>query len=138
MADFMFDKALQKFASAQIDWLSDVIKFAAVNKSAGGGWTPSQTTDEFLSIIPGAGIIARSLALASKTNTGGVCDAADFVFTSVTGAVIQCLVLYKDTGVDATSPILAHIDSYLAIPYTPTGADIPVALPNNVNKIFKI
>ena len=62
----------------------------------------------------------------------------DVTFTSVTGASIEAIVLYKDTGTDATSPLIAFIDTATGLPITPNGGDIIVTWDNGANKIFKL
>jgi len=59
-------------------------------------------------------------------------------FTSVTGASIEAIVLYKDTGTDSTSPLIAFIDTATGLPITPNGGDIIVTWDNGPNKIFKL
>ena len=59
-------------------------------------------------------------------------------FTSVTGASIEAIVLYKDTGTDSTSPLIAFIDTATGLPITPNGGDIIVTWDNGANKIFKL
>ena len=103
-----------------------------------GTYTPNLTSHEFLSDISGGARIATSGAFASKTTTGGAADAADVTFTSVTGASIEAIVIYKDTGSDATSPLIAYIDTATGLPITPNGGDIIVTWDNGANKIYKL
>lgn len=77
---------------------------------------------------------AADTALASKTITGGVFDAADAVFTAVTGNSIEALVLYKSTGVAATDILIAYIDGFASV--TPNGGDITITWDGGANKIF--
>jgi hypothetical protein len=139
MADFVYDKARQHYSQADINYPSDNIKFCLVNATAGAGYTPSQANDEFLSIIPTACRTAFTGNFTSKTNVAGVHDADDPKFTAVAvGPANQMIVMFKDTGNAATSILIAHIDSYAGLPVTPTGVDILVVLPNDVNKIFQL
>lgn len=83
--------------------------------------------------------MARSGAFVSKTVTAGVADAADLTFTAVTaGAACQALVIFKDTGTDSTSKLIAYIDTGAGLPVTPNGGDITVSWDNGANKIYKI
>ena len=79
-----------------------------------------------------------SSAFTGKATTGGAADANDVTFTSVTGASIDAIVLYKDTGTDSTSPLIAFIDTATGLPITPNGGDIIVTWDNGANKIFKL
>ena len=58
---------------------------------------------------------ANGEALGGKTITGGVFDATDPVFASVTGTSISAFVLYVDSGVDATSNLIGYFDSISTI-----------------------
>ena len=98
-------------------WLSDNIKLVLL--SAAYVYSPSHAN---LSDIA-AGIVATSGNLASKTNTGGLLDAANITFAGLTGAVATQAWLYKDTGTAGTSTLLIYINQGVGLPLTPTGAD---------------
>jgi len=95
-----------------IDWASDDIKIMLLDAA------PNPTTIEFVSTcrgdeVTGTNWAADGVALASKTatiTTGPVVkwDAADVSVGTVTltGAGATHCVVYKDTGSDATSPVL--------------------------------
>ncbi len=78
---------------------------------------------EFVSDLTGASIVARSGNLASKTTALGVFDAADTVVTAVTGAAFTHVIVYKDSGSDATSVLLLFLD---VASFTPNGGDITI------------
>jgi hypothetical protein len=68
-----------------------------------------------------------------------VFDADPVTFSSVTGNTVEALVIYKDTGNAATSPLLAYIDTVSSgLPVTPNGGNIVVAWDSGSNKIFKL
>ncbi|CAN5703725.1 hypothetical protein BH23CHL8_BH23CHL8_30490 [soil metagenome] len=87
-------------------------------------------TDDFLDDILSAGrvpAIGSAPALASKTIgtvAVGVFDAADAVFTALTGDQVEWLVLAKSTGADATSDLICAWDTITGLPLTPNGADV--------------
>lgn len=135
MANTLYDSARQGFLEAQINWLTDTMKVLLVDS---GAYTPNVSTHQFLADIPISSRIAGPVTLTSKTTTGGAADAADVTFTSVSGASIEMIVIYKDTGTEATSPLLAMIDTATGLPITPNGGDIIVTWDNGVNKIFKV
>ena len=72
------------------------------------------------------------------TTTAGVADAADITFTTVTGDESEALVIYKHTGTDGTSNLIAYIDTATGLPVTPGGGDITVTWDDGANKIFKL
>lgn len=103
-----------------------------------GGRIVNLSTHQYLSDITAGARIATSGNLASKTVTGGVADAADVTFSAVTGATVEAVVIYKDTGSAATSPLISYADDYTSLPVTPNGGDITVTWDNGANKIFKL
>ena len=135
MANTLYDSARQGFLEAQINWLTDTVKVLLVDA---GSYTPNVSTHHFLADIQISSRIAGPVTLTSKTTTGGAADAADVTFTSVSGASIEMIIIYKDTGTEATSPLIAMIDTATGLPITPNGGDIIVTWDNGVNKIFKV
>ena len=136
MANALYDKGREKFLTGAISWSADTIKAVLVDAA---DYTVNLSTHEFLSDVPsGARVATLASGLASKTTTAGVADAADITFTSVTGDPSEALVLYKDTGSAATSPLIAYIDTATGLPVTPNGGDISVTWDNGSNKIFKL
>jgi hypothetical protein len=135
----LYDKyrqaALEGSGSSFVNILTDNIKAVLVDN---GLYTVDLANHQFLSDIAAGARISTSGNLASKTSTAGVFDAADITFTTVTGASIEDIVLYKDTGNAATSPLIAYIDSATGLPVTPSGGDILVTWDNGANKIFKL
>lgn len=134
MANTLYDKARQRFLEGQFNWLTDTIKVLMVDKDA----QSFVTTHEFLSDIATSARITTPVTLTGKTTAGGAADSADVTFSAVSGPSIEALVLYKDTGTEATSPLLAWIDTATGLPITPNGGDIIVTWDNGTNKIFKL
>jgi len=93
MANGFFDLGRQKFGDGQMSWIRDTWKLALIDTN---DHTINLATDEFLSDIAGAAIVATSGALTSLTNVGGVLDAADVVLGSVTGDQSEALVIYHE------------------------------------------
>lgn len=139
MASALYGKGREAIAGS-LDLSADNIKAVLVHNSAGGtSYTVSIDVDQFLSDIAAGARVATSANLASKTLTLGVFDAADVTFTSVTGVQVDIIVLYKDTGSAATSPLIAYIDAATSgLPVVPNGGDITVQWDNGANRIFKL
>jgi hypothetical protein len=135
MANALYDKGRQKFLEGAINWLTDTIKVLLVDT---GLYTVNLATHEFLSDIPAGARVGTAQTLASKTSTAGVADAADVTFNTVTGNSVEALVIYKDTGVEASSPLIAYIDTATGLPIAPNGGNINVVWDNGANKIFKL
>jgi len=132
MANAIYPKAKEKFLDALIDMPSDTIKIALIDT----GVYTYNSTDEFWSSASSA-IVGTAVTLASKTITNGVFDAADVTFTSVSGSSVEALIIYKDTGSAATSPLILYIDvAASGLPVTPNGNNIDVQF--NASGIFAL
>jgi hypothetical protein len=76
-----------------------------------------------------AGLIGTAATCATKTvGTAGIgaFDHDNVVYTAVSGASVESLDYYKDTGTPSTSQLIANIDegSITGLPVTPNGGDI--------------
>jgi len=131
----LYDSARQAFLDADIDWTADTIKGVLIDDT---DYTVNLATDDFLDDVPGAAIVGTATTLTGKSSTAGVADAADLILTSVSGDQSEAILIYKDTGVAATSNLIAYIDSGTGLPITPNGGDITIAWSDGANKIFKL
>jgi hypothetical protein len=132
MANAIYPKAKEKFLDALIDIPTDTIKIALIDT----GTYTYNSADEFWSSASSA-IVGTAETLASKTITSGVFDAADVTFTSVSGVSVEALIIYKDTGSAATSPLIMYIDvAASGLPVTPNGNNIDVQF--NASGIFAL
>ena len=115
-----------------VDLNDDTIKVALVDT---GTYTYSSAHDFYDDVS--AGVIGTPQTLGSKTVTSGVFDAADVTFTSVSGASVEALVIYKDTGTASTSALIAYIDTVSSgLPVTPNGGNITITW--NASGIFSL
>lgn len=135
MANALYDKGRQRFLEGQFNWLTDTIKVLMVDT---GTYTAVLASHEFLSDVSNTARITTPVTLTGKSTTSGAADASDVTFSAVSGPSIEALIIYKDTGVEATSPLIAYIDTATGLPITPNGGDIIVTWDNGTNKIFKL
>lgn len=134
MANALYAKGKEKMLSATINFPSDTIKAALVLNT----YTQNLATNEFYSDIS-THVIGTPQTLASKTVTAGVFDADDVTFSTIaSGSTAKCVVLYKDTGVAGTSPLLAFIDVITGFPLATNGGDITIQWDNGAFKIFSL
>lgn len=123
MANSWYNKGRQAFATAGVNWPSDTIKVSAVDSA---DYTPNLTAHQFYSSVTAGGIVSVA-TLAGKTATDGVLDADDTTLPLVSGDQFELLVIWKDTGSSATSPLLLCIDTTTTgLPLTPNGSDVLV------------
>ena len=137
MANALYGIGRQGFLAGTIHWDTDDIRAILVDNA---DYTVSIDVHDNLDDVPAAARVAVSAALASKTTTLGVADAADVTFSAVTGDPIESVVIYKHTGVESTSSLIAYIDtdSGGAISVTPNGGNITITWDSGANKIFKL
>lgn len=135
MANALYDKGREGFLAGDIDWDANDIRLILIDEADD---TIDLATDDFLDDRAAGARVATSSALASKTTTAGVADAADKTFSAVTGDVSESIDIYKHTGTESTSNLIANIDTATGLPVTPNGGDITVSFDNGSNKIFKL
>lgn len=95
-------------------------------------------TDQYLSAIPAGARVKVSDALTGKTVVDGVFDANDITLSAVSGDQFEYIVLFIDTGNEATSKLIYVIDTMTGLPCTPAGNDIIITWSNGAGKIFSI
>lgn len=135
MANALYAAGKQALLTAGINWTSDDIRVVLVDSA---DYTVDLATHDNLDDIPVAARVATSAALTGMSATGGVADAADVTYTSVTGDSIEAAVIYKHTGVESTSTLIAYIDTATGLPVTPNGGDIVIQWDNGSAKIFAL
>lgn len=135
MANALYTKYKESMLSLNpsVDLDTDTIKVALVTAS----YTANMSTDQYYSTVS-ANVVGTPGTLASKTITNGIFDAADLTFTAVSGSQVTQIVIYKDTGSGATSPLIARIDTATGLPVTPNGGDITITWDSGANKIFAL
>lgn len=134
MANALYDLGRQAFLEGDIAILTDTINIVLIDTD---DYTADLATDQYLSDIP-AGARVATTTLGSKTSTDGVFDAADATFTAVSGDESEAIVIYKHTGVEGTSQLIAYIDTATGLPVIPSSGDITVTWDAGVNAIFKL
>lgn len=131
MASAIYPKAKEALLKADIDLENDTIRAVLIDT---GTYTYSSAHDFYNDL---SGVVGtESSAFSSKTFTNGVFDAADITFSAVTGATVEAIVIFKDTGNTATDALIAFIDTGTGLPVTPNGGDISVAW--NASGIFSL
>lgn len=117
---------------------------AALNLSTGtlavllvySTYTPLFATDANVSDVTSPKIAARQ-NLSSVSFSAGKLSAAGVNFGAISGTACNALVVYKNSGTDSTSPLIAYIDTAPGIPFLPTGGVVAVTW-DAVNGIFTV
>lgn len=130
--NFFYRLAAQKLLSGGVfAVLTDTMKAALVSTS----YSENSATDEFYSSISGF-VLGTPQTLASKSVTLGILDCADITFPAVpSGSTAQGIVIYKDTGVPGTSPLLCFIDTITGFPVATNDGDLQVVIDNSTYKL---
>lgn len=133
MSDIWYPKGAEKLWSGLVDVTSATIKAALVSSAY-----TFNTAHEFYSDIS-ANVIGTPQTLGSKAVTGGMFDAGDPTWTAVAGgSTVKAIVLYKDTGVAGTSPVLVYLDQFTGFPFATNGSDVTIQWNNGTYKIAGI
>jgi len=137
MANGLFAAYRTLVLSAPPDLSSVTVKAMFVDNADD---TAVLASDDFINDILSAGrvpAIASCPTLGTKTLgsvAAGVFDAADTTFTALTGDPVEQLILFEDSGVEATSDLIAMWDTATGLPLTPNGGDVVVTW--NASGIF--
>lgn len=141
MTNAAFDPAKEGFITGEIDLDTAVIKAAYVR-----GYTFS-ASHKFVSDVTGAGgtINGTSAALASKTITSGVFDAADTTVTTTASAVDHGILLFQSSAVGggadvaaSAQRVIAWFDTGTGLPIQPGTGSTPITWDNTTNKILRV
>jgi hypothetical protein len=135
MANALYDFGRQEFLNGGTDWDTNDTRAILIDEADD---TIDLVVDDFLNDRAVASRVATSGAMASKTNTAGVADAADVTWTAVTGDPAESIDIYKHTGTETTSTMICNIDTATGLPVTPNGGDITAQWDNGANRIFKL
>lgn len=130
MSAALYDHGRDAFLNGAINWTADTIKVALV----GAGYPADMANDQYFSSV--SGVIGTPVALAGKSTTAGVANAATVITgTIAAGSTITQVVFYKDTGVPGSSPLIARED---VTPTATTGGQVTLTFDTSANKIFKL
>lgn len=136
MANALYGKGRESFGAAGINWATDDIRAVLVDTAL---YTVAIDTHDFLDDVPVGARVGSAVALSSKTNTLGVMDCADFSFTGLSSAPsIEALVVYKHTGTESTSQLIAYIDTATGLPVAAGATQVDITVDNGANKLFKL
>lgn len=131
----LFNTAKDKILGGTVLLASDTIKVVLIDISL---YTFSNA-HEFLSQIPGGARVGTSDALTGKTVVSGVFNASPgFVAVTSVGQIVSALAFYKDTGSDASSPLILFLDVGAGLPFTTTGAAVVLNWATGASKIFAL
>ncbi|CAM4266792.1 DUF2190 domain-containing protein [Comamonas aquatilis] len=132
MANKFFPRGAQKVLGASINLATDTIKAALVPDS----YTYTET-HEYLNQL--GTIVGAAVELTGKTVVGGVFDADDPAFGALAaGSTVKAVVLFKDTGNPATSPLVCYLDVITGFPFSTNGGTVSANWSDGSAKILSL
>jgi len=132
MSNGFFTFGLSEIINSNIDLLSDTIKAVLIDAA---DYTVDLANDQDFADVDVAARVS-STTLASKSLSGSIFDAADAVFSAVSGDSCEAVLIYKDSGVESSSTLIAYIDTAIGLPITLVGDDVTLQFDNGIAKIF--
>lgn len=127
MANVLYPKGKEGLITGVFNMSSDTIKVALLDTND----VAYNAAHDFYDDIS-AGVVGTPVALSGKTVTNGVFDSSDPTWTGVAGDQFEAIVMYKDTGVAGTSPLLGFWDTGVTgLPMTPVSGNITYTVPAN-------
>lgn len=126
--------------ATRVDLDADAIKIFLGDAGAAAG-APDAANDDFYDDTS-SGLIGTAYTLGAKTV--GVLAVGVFdntvdpapAFTAVSGATVEYLCLFKDTGTPSTSNLICFWDTATGLPLTPNGGDVNLTF--NASGILKV
>ena len=134
MANFLFDKAREKFLNGDLSWRDDDFKVCLLDISLNSTSLNQQTLGE---IVTSNRIAISSTELSNKTSVNGVAKANGIQISGIsTTKSIKSLVIFKVAPTLNDSPLIAHIDTADGIGFTPNSGNVIIQW--NSSGIFKL
>lgn len=136
MANTVYPKFKKRCATTGGNVLAGTVRAQLVDL---GAYTYS-AAHEFLSELPSGARIGAPVTLTGKTvSDEGVFDAADMTVSGLVSAPsIEALVLYVDTGDEATSPLMTIVDTATGLPIPAGATGGTVAWSNGADRIARL
>lgn len=136
MANALYNTGKQKFLNAEIDMVDDDIRLLLVAST----YSVDLNSHENVSDLNPSDIVARSGSLDNKSSTLGVFDADNETVENYGSSGFSYLIIYKNTGDDSTSSLIAYIDTADGLPVPATSGNVSIAVDwsNEVNRIFSL
>lgn len=134
MANAIYPKAKEQFLQGGINLASSTVRVALVDTSA----YTYDNGHEFYSSV--SGVVGTPQIITPKQFSQGTFSCtATLTFPLVSGATVEALVIYVDTGSAATSPLIAYLDTGVTgLPVTPNGNDISLVFAPSTGAIFTL
>ena len=142
MANFIYDKAREKFLNGEISWSQDEIRIALVNDKYTQNQLDHISLNDIKNLSGESAIITNGISepLGGKTITNGIAGANDITLNNIpSGNTIKSIIIYRKNQNESTD-LIAFIDTGTGVDggLKTTGNQITISWNNGLNKIFKL
>lgn len=136
MSNTVYPKFKEALGIKQVDLVNEAV---GVLLASTNNYTPDFENDAFVSDIPESAILYQhATALTGTSFNLGIFDAANIVLSAITCEQCDLIILYQKTGSNATSRLIAYIDTCPLFPFDSNGYDVSITWANGTNKIFAL
>ena len=116
----LYRLAGENFLKGQLSWTTNTIRMVLLNDQ----YVPNLESHKYLKDIPNQARIATSDSLANKLATDGYAKSDPAIFYTLFNLdKVVAVVIYKATGAETTSNLIAYADEATGLPFKATGKD---------------
>ncbi|MFI5397602.1 MAG: hypothetical protein ACHQ9S_18855 [Candidatus Binatia bacterium] len=117
--DFVYSKARIAIGSKQIDLTSATVNAMLVSNA----YSPQPQADQYVSAIPAGAIVIRDLAITGQglSANGSFYGNLALLNSFISSLTVVAIILYVQTGNDATSQLLYYSSTGPGFPFQPLG-----------------
>ena len=136
VTDFVYAKARAALGQGQINLLTANVQAMLVSAA----YVPSQSSDQYVStVVSSGGVLFRNYALTGKAfSISGGFQGALPLFASLSSLIaVNAIVLYVNSGVDATSQLLYYSAGGIGFPFLPQGFNYAVSYDQSAGGWFQ-
>lgn len=137
MANFVYGKAKESLFKGQINLVANQLKVLLIDNSL---YSPSASSDAYVSDVPVLAIKGRSNAVQNISFNIGTIDADDIVITNYSGQAFSALIGYQVGSSDADSRLIFYVDTATGLPFggSSSSTDVTISWSNEVSKIISL
>ncbi len=135
MSNTLFAAAREAFGTAQLSWTAGTWRVAALKQ----GYTLNPELADYLSDVDVVQRVAISNPITGRSMSKGWFLASPTLFpTTVDANLVGSLVVYRDTGVEATSDLVIYIRDARSMPFRFTGGSVYVVWQVGNSGVFRL
>lgn len=134
MANSLYNITRQDFLTATTAWTAYSPKVILLKS----GYTFDEA-HQFLDEVASAARVGTPQEILTLTANDGKANGSGVTFSSLAvGETVEAILIYHDTGVEATSQLIAYIDDARGLPFVTTDGDLIVQWDVIANAIFRL